>query len=65
MSCSACGKSRDRFWEVSLKGTDGAVHGSVQLCSLMCMVQWAQAQMVNRGIGAFEKVKEIISFFKG
>lgn len=58
--CAQCKQTSRRYFKVSYVDGNGVERGFASVCSLLCLVQWAQGAIVARGMQGIGMVKSAI-----
>lgn len=66
---TACANCRDRldrgYFEITQYDRSGTAKGSVRVCSLKCIIQWAYTYAVNRGVQGIAMARNAIQNLLG
>ena len=62
ITCAYCKKPppSEGYFDVVRRNSQGAPAGTVSVCSLLCLVQWAYAFSVQRGVQMVASAKDVI-----
>ena len=59
--CSTCKRILGDYFEVTRHTVDGTATGSVRVCSLLCLINWAYAYGAHRATGAIKGVRDAVA----
>jgi len=59
-TCAACGARLENYFEVT-RFAGGLPRGSVQVCSLVCVINWAYSYGAHRVTSTFQDLKAAVS----
>lgn len=65
IQCDCCKRRAQRHLRVAYIDAHGAESGSVRVCSLICLVRWAQEAAVSKGIRGVRAIKEALEGLTG